>query len=250
MCAELPTWAAFEHRVCDALEAAGYAVEHDRLLAGSQVDVYAELVSPLHIHRLIVECKESSTPVSVKDVRQLSALVNAESTPEEPINGLLVAAAGFSRNAKKFGERAGIALMTLDQLESISFDPSPIAEHVRGWYENDELARCYVDLSCWINEDGHGTVYKPVEKFLDRHLASTKRAGVAVLGNFGSGKTSLCKHYAYLLAMRWLSRDGRSFLPIYINLRDLRDLLTIEDDLLAVLATIYGVHATKEGLVQ
>jgi len=105
-------------------------------------------------------------------------------------------------------------------------------------------------LSCQVTETGKGTVYKPVEKFFDQFFSSTKKPGIALLGNFGTGKTSLCKHYAYLLANRYFDKKSNYFLPIYVNLRDIYNFENIEDDLLTLLHTGYESPVTRKGWKQ
>ena len=105
-------------------------------------------------------------------------------------------------------------------------------------------------MSCQVTETGKGTVYKPVEKFFDQFFSSTKKPGIALLGNFGTGKTSLCKHYAYLLANRYFDKKSNYFLPIYVNLRDIYNFENIEDDLLTLLHTGYESPVTRKGWKQ
>ena len=228
-CKEKP-WQEFEYKAKRGLETLGYKVSRDVEIAGSQIDLYAELKQPLNIHRIIVECKDLNTKISVKTVRELSALVSAISKPNFNVSGLIVSKNGFSKEAKSFAYAAGIWLMTLNDLFNLSFDANPIIEATIQEFESDELASTYVNLTCSVSEIGSGTIYKPVEKFLDKFFAETKRSGVAVLGNFGTGKTSLCRHYAYLLAKRWHERKNASFaLPLYINLRDVQGLDSLDE---------------------
>src|SRR5262249_39774015 len=158
---------------------------------GNQIDLYAELTSELHVHRLVVECKDISEEVGIEQVRQLHTRVDSVTSKSQPVQGLLVSRSGFTRTAKALAGSLNIQLLELKDLERLSFDPFSVASYVLNSFERDELKQVYVDLSCQVNEGGSGTIYKPVEKFLDMFLSSTKRLGVAVLGNFGSGKSSL-----------------------------------------------------------
>jgi predicted RecB family endonuclease len=240
-------WSEFELTTKLGLEAIGYNVTRDVLLAGSQVDLYAERPHQLDVHRILVECKDHKGEISVEAVRQFAALVNACSTQARPVNGLMVSREGFTKQARAFAQEVNLSLLTLDGLLKLSFDPAPILSYITQSFERDDLQRVYVDLSCQAAETGKPTVYKPVEKFIDTFFATTKRPGIALLGNFGSGKTSLCKHYAYLLAKRWPTKGGEPFLPLYVDLRELQNLLDLETDLLRLLQRVYGATVTQQG---
>lgn len=243
-------WSQFELNVKQALEAIGYTITRNQLICGSQVDLYGELQGELFIHRQIIECKSSDREVGVEEVRQLSALIDTVSTKACPISGLLVSKVGFTKTAKAFAQQAGISLLTLSELSARSFDPTPIVDQTIAWFESNDLGKSYVDLSCQVREDVGGTIYKPVERFLDEFFATTKRPGVALLGNFGTGKTSLCRHYAYLLAQRWRNGVSRHYLPVYLNLRDCKNMASLEGEIFEALSSSYVVRVTEKGVRQ
>jgi hypothetical protein len=86
---QLPQWSDFELITKIGLESLGYTVVKDILLAGSQIDLYAELKQDLFVHRAIVECKDHSEEVGVETARQLFALVEAVSSKALPTRGLI-----------------------------------------------------------------------------------------------------------------------------------------------------------------
>lgn len=241
-------WAQFEADVRTALEAAGFNVEADVLLAGCQVDLYAERKRDLFTDRLVVECKAEAKTIGVEQIRGFSGMVQTISSNEKTVCGLFVANSGFTRFARAFARDAGIQARTLSELITISFDAGRVISNTIAWFKESGLDTGYVPLSCQVDEFGAGTIYKPVERFLDEFFSSTMKHGVAVLGNFGTGKTSLCRHYAYLLAQRWNDPKERSFLPIYVDLRDIRSLLDLEESLLRTLEDSYETRATRSGL--
>lgn len=244
-----PHWLEFEWITKIGLEAIGYEVDKDVLIAGSQVDLYAEKSQPLLKHRLVVECKDYKKPIGVEQIRNFSALINAVDTKEKPISGLFVAKCGFTNTARAFAKDVDLELLSLSDLFKYSFDPSEVSSYIIENYQKNDLSDKYIDLSCQVTETRGSTIYKPVEKFFDDYFKETKRPGIALLGNFGSGKTSLSLHYAYLLAERWeAQRELPLFLPIYINLRDFRDFLSLEENLYDLLRNVYKASLTTEGL--
>ncbi len=230
-----------------ALEAIGYKTQENVFLAGQIIDIYAEATNPLYIHRMIVDCQNEEKEVDLVSISKFSSVIDTISTKSKPVSGMIVSHVGFFHDSIKFAKRANIKLVTLDELLAQSFDPSKIIEHIIDSYDQDELQKVYIELSCQVSETTPGTIYKPVEKFLDSFFSNTTRLGVAVLGNFGSGKTSLCKHYSYLLARKWSDHKSNAFLPIYVSLRDLENFNNLLVDILLILQSAYQARITESG---
>lgn len=210
----------FEKQVALALENLGYNVERNCLLAGSQIDLVATRPLELEDRIYIVECKYYFDTISVKQVREFSALINSIKSNIPTCAGLFIAEKSFSKEAKEFASSVGIILKTLKDVTEASFDTDLVAQMAIDDFNEIDASRIYVDLSCQTGEHSEGTIYKPVEKFLDSFLPTTQYDGCAILGNFGSGKTSLSFSYAAKHASNWLRGDHR-FLPVTIRLRDM-----------------------------
>jgi len=67
-----------ERRVADSLSRDGSVEgEHDIELAGNQIDVYVELVTPgRFLHRIIVESKDWASPVGIDVVNEFATKGN------------------------------------------------------------------------------------------------------------------------------------------------------------------------------
>ena len=71
------------------------------------------------------------------------------------------------------------------------------------------------------------------KNFLTNFLPNTQRPGCAILGDFGSGKTSLSYSYAAKLAREWVRKPASGFLPIAIKLRYLNDFSNFKSQILS-----------------
>jgi len=232
-----------------ALEAIGYKVNKDLLIKGNQIDLFVEKNEPLTTNRFIVECKDYNSNISIDKLRSFSQVLASISTKEKPVLGLFVTNRGYTKEAKVFAESLNITLLTLKELLDLSFNVTHVIERIIEKFETDELSGKYIALSCQTAEYSSGTIYKPVEKFIDNFLFNTKRAGAIVLGNFGTGKTSFAKHYSYTLAQRFIQKNKQfKALPIYINLRDVNNLYSLEATLLQTLNNLYNANASMVGL--
>ena len=241
-----PSWNKFESDTKTALEAMGYSVRCDLVLQGNQVDLFAERGEHFTTQRILVECKDFAQHVGVEHVRSLYARLDSVSTRAEPVSGMLVSRTGFTADAQTYAWSVNIALLTLKQLLEVSFDPAPILTRIVTSFERSDLRQHYIDLNCQVTETGGSSIYKPAEQFFDRFLNETKRPGLALLGNFGTGKTSLCKHYSYILASRFANGTGCLF-PIYVDLKDLSTFSDLERDLLKYIRGTYSTDATEKG---
>jgi WD40 repeat protein len=98
----------------------------------------------------------------------------------------------------------------------------------------------YVPLACvkrYTDEQGqfHRIEFDSLEKYVDDWRVEQGRNHVSILGEFGTGKTWFCYHYAYQQLQRYLANPAHERLPILVPLRDyahsgIRELIT---DLLA-----------------
>ncbi|NIM06159.1 MAG: hypothetical protein GTN65_11230 [Armatimonadetes bacterium] len=103
----------FERRVADAYREMGaWKVEHNVRLAGNQIDVYVELVTPVRLlHRIAVEAKDWSSTVGIDIVNDFAKIVNLLRGERLIDDGVIVSAVGFSREARDAASTYGIQLL-------------------------------------------------------------------------------------------------------------------------------------------
>ena len=102
-----------ERRVAQAYRDLGARpVEHDVELAGHQIDVYVELeTADRSLHRMAVEAKDYTNPVGIKIVSDYSSVVDRLRRKGLIDEGVIVSAAGFSKQARNAAEGEDIRLM-------------------------------------------------------------------------------------------------------------------------------------------
>jgi hypothetical protein len=223
-------------------------VEHNADRLHSQIDLVASREAGFFTETLFVEVKHTDGEVGIGDVRQLHSTVVAASTHATPVRGVLVTNGQFTKNARAFATDCGIAAETLHGLVSKTFDVVPLIHKNIERFVVEGVGNSYIDLSCKARDVGTSTIYKPVEPFLDTFLSTTKKPGVVLFGNFGTGKTTLCQHYAHLLSTRWLDGHRDVPIPIYLRLRDVQSFSDIDEVLLSTISHDYEVDVTRSGL--
>ena len=96
-------------------------VEHNKELAGNQIDVYVEIEGPDHsLHRIAVETKDLTRTVGlgvVNDFAIVTLLLQSKRLIHE---GVIVGTAGFSKEARNAADSHGIRLLEVSELDHLA----------------------------------------------------------------------------------------------------------------------------------
>lgn len=186
-----------------------------------------------------VVCKEGT--VKRGDVEAMIAEVKTQDLG----GGVLVTHTRVSPAAQeRAAETEGaVRAFTLDAFYRELIDFEPYVRALVADYEDDELYTYYVDLGC---RSGDGSVYKPMDDYVDAWLDDPARNHISVLGDYGTGKTSFCRQYAAKLGRRWLADPDRSRIPILISLRDYAEAMNLQQLITDFLVNRYGIQAGYE----
>ncbi|WP_030180966.1 SIR2 family protein [Streptomyces violaceorubidus] len=118
-------------------------------------------------------------------------------------------------------------------------------------YEEEGIDKLWVELACEVPQyDRMRSVplstdsFDDVEAFLDVWIDTPGRNHISILGDFGTGKTWLSRHYAARLARRYLEDCEHNRVPILISLRDRShgDSVNIKELITDTLVNAYGMH--------
>jgi RNA polymerase sigma factor (sigma-70 family) len=235
----------FEEGVQGVLRLLGYTVEHDVTVAGCQIDLMATLHAGVISHRLIVDCKDYDRPVGNDEVKEFAGIVAVARNQAVVDKGLMVARSGFTRHAKELAERSGIEAVAFEVLQNQLIDFRPYLERVVTDYESSDVAPWFIDLSYAETEDyasgDIGIVNRPLEDAVNRVLLAQDRSRLALLGNFGTGKSTWCRKYARDLAKTALAK-GTGRIPVVVTLSDYDAKLEIQQLIINTLQFEYGVR--------
>lgn len=100
--------------------------------------------------------------------------------------------------------------------------------------DKSNINRLYIDIGCYkLTTDEHGNIigrdsYKIMDEYIDEWLNERGKMHISVLGEFGSGKTWFCRHYALLQLKRFKRNPTKERLPILITLRDFNKSLSVK----------------------
>jgi hypothetical protein len=140
---------------------------------------------------------------------------------------------------EKAAAAPGVKILSLPDFYRVMLGLDSYLERMLEEYEETDVNRYWVDLAGQVPQfDGKRSIrvgsdgFDSVEEFLDAWLDTPGKNHISILGDFGTGKSWLCQHYAARLARKYLADCEHNRVPIVISLKDyprvpnLRELIT------------------------
>lgn len=160
--------------------------------------------------------------------------------------GWLVAVRRISQAARDLvnkPEFQGLYCYTFDELLDEAADFTGYLDWLESEIKRQGIDRMYVPLACTkedfdpitkqkIGESNYDQRNGWVDGYIDRWLDDTSKEHISILGEFGTGKTWLVLHYAWLALQRYRDAKARGIerprLPLVIPLRDYAKAVSVE----------------------
>ena len=225
----------FEMGVEQILQLRGYKVIRNNLINGTQVDLLATKNDPLDNVSFAVECADREGSIGIDLVKEKSAILLSLKGEEFIYRLMFVSKNGFTAEAKAFAKaNPNLLLLTMTELENLLVNLLPYVnsflhnyEHSLGMFKDANLINNYVELSA---RDEKKSLILSIDHFLRDWLKSESNNLLFLLGDYGSGKTSFCRHFVYkLLKEKYIQRLDTKYTPILMNLRDVRGKLELKN---------------------
>lgn len=220
------------------------------LIKGYEIDVHAVFRrGPLRF-TLIIECKEydPSKAVSDLDMRSFVAKLLAAREAGLADKGVFVTTSTYAKTALATADQHGIQCLTLADLSNQLVDFQPYLGDVTAAFERTDLSKWYIPQTVSELEDYDSLTASGREQalhpdalnYIDQLFSQRHDHRLALLGNFGTGKTSFCLKYRDLLARRALV-DASARIPILVDLRDFRSGVDIHQAVTNTLQRVPGL---------
>lgn len=88
----------------------------------------------------------------------------------------------------------------------------------------ESIQQLYIDLGCYQEDITKDPVitekHSSLDNFIDKWLREPGKTHISLLGDFGTGKTWFCRHYAYRQLNNYLNDPIKERLPLLITLRE------------------------------
>jgi hypothetical protein len=229
------SWEQFEERVKYIysvllnLKGEKVSVSRDVKLKGrsriNQFDVYYEFSRAGVNHRVGIECKDRSRPLSKNDVRAFYGAVF--DTPG--LQGVMVSAKGYQSGAKKFADQYGIIALTMEELPGIGSLLATRLENVTCptrdnvgepfWsiYEIDEGGEAKGNLFGKYIDGQQGALLFFSKKLCEEFLAHQTVVVQARHGVFGLTQANLC---GFIVTADWFA--AKFYLALEVKPSSLR----------------------------
>ena len=229
----------FRRRVGRLFELLGFEV---RLLPGVE-DLHAVEAGGLFARSFLVRASHRATPVDRPAVEALGAAVEAARPVMGPrVRGIFVTTVGYARLAVAWALEAEVEVLTLSELEQSLVDMRAYVRRLLEEGERDPALACFVEPGL-LHEQR--TVAVPALAALERWLHEPAANQLTLLGDFGTGKTTLLRHLCRTLARRYedevVAGGARGRVPLYIDLRAYTQAISLRQIVLDLLDR-NGVH--------
>jgi hypothetical protein len=229
----------FEDAVADIYRLLGAEVIQNIQICNKKVDILATFKVPgsSDVHRVLVECKdEARVRAQNQRVLEFKGLLDNARKSGEANSAEIITRVAWGDAAKGAALQSSISLFTFQQKISRLIDFSDYLRDIVRRFEVEDptrpgeppLGKYYVDLSAERPTNGQTAPIPVIDEYIRAWLAANRRRHVAVLGEFGTGKSSFCLKLAYDLAQACLAEPGKARVPILLSLREFTKTLNIE----------------------
>ena len=168
--------------------------------------------------RLLIRCIAGE--ITTEDVRQLDGTLSRK-IPE----GWLISDKRVSNEARKRAAQDD-AIQVFNLSEFLQQKVwGPYIDALTSLVRRDRVPDLYVDLACYklgAQEEGKEPskdLHSSLDSYIDNWLNERGKMHISLLGEFGTGKTWFCRHYAYRQLQRYLNDPANERLPLLITLR-------------------------------
>jgi hypothetical protein len=227
----------FEDDVAELYRLQGAEVVQNIEICNKKVDILVTFSYPVR-HRVIVECKNEGKAVDANQrVMQFHGLLTSARKAGEAESAEIITRVPWGDAAKGYANREGIRLLTYaEKIASLIDFTRYLKDLISRFDERDPsrpseppLGRYYVDLSAVRFIKGEEETIKVIDTYIHQWLHKNDRQQhLAIFGEYGAGKSTLCQKLARDLASSFLKDPNSSRIPILLNLREFIGKLDIE----------------------
>ncbi|RZB32887.1 MAG: hypothetical protein AEth_00233 [Candidatus Argoarchaeum ethanivorans] len=191
------------------------------------VDMVATLELGTVKQRVLVRCIGGE--ITSKDVDSLDKVLDRK-TPQ----GWLISDKRVSNGARNrvAGDDAFRIFNLSDFLRQMVW--GPYFDALKALVEKSQIPSLYVDFGCYKQiMDASGNIideekYPSLDEYIDNWLTERGKMHISLLGEFGTGKTWFCRHYAYRRLESYLKDPVNERLPVLITLRSFAKAMTAQ----------------------
>ncbi len=221
----------------------GFKVDEDHpITAKANVIICEQTVRGGPIARLYVQCLDQRKRVSAAVCRQFVA--DLKSIPEDKgiTGGVLVTRIAPTPGIRNTVNSPKCRILGFSELFDELLNVNAILSSYSAWYERQEIYLSYLPLRCTRRGEEFSTesVKPDLVRDIYQWLNNSDQLFV-ILGDFGTGKTTIAQRLKYELANKYLTGTS-ALVPIYIPLRNYESVGSLEKFVEAQLQNELDIH--------
>ena len=209
------------------MQAIRYEVSEPQKRNDNTVDMIAVLEQGALKQRVLVRCVDGE--IVTDDVDELDKALDRKTPQGWLISDKRVSDLARTQAAK---DEAFHVFNLSDFLRQMVW--GPYFNALTALVERDHIPALYIDLACFrqeMDETGKETRrdrHTSLDEYIDNWLKERGKQHISLLGEFGTGKTWFCRHYAYRQLERYLQDPANERLPLLITLRAFAKAMTAQ----------------------
>jgi len=236
----------FQRKVAGIYSSLGLQTVTDVEIAGQTIDICATIVQAGSKMQLAIKCMCTEEPIDREPIQEfIGTLSMVRRAGNVTIHkGVIISATDFTPRAKGLAAQMDIDLITYDDLVTHMLDFHPYLRLLIEQFSSSGVSHYLLESPCRVGEVEHESAVE----YIDHVIHNLGHPYVAVLGDFGIGKTTLCRKLAYDLAKRCMANRVNSRIPIFISLKEYKTSLKIQETIIQTLANRFGLQIGVEAL--
>jgi len=187
--------------------------------------LYGSFSQGFHNYNFIIYCDEgvSKRTISKREQRKVyRKLSDVEIKTQNTNNNSITEIYYILENGDFENDECGLICMTEDEFLNQLIDFHPYLERLVNSFENDTLPfsteKKRFTLSQTFVAPNYNDGQQNLESYIDNWLDEDSKRHLAILGDYGMGKTSFMKYYAHKLAKNILEGKIVKRFPVFISL--------------------------------
>lgn len=234
----------FKTKVAQFYNAQGFNTQLDLSVGGGeQLDISARVAIGGSILHFGIQCILKDGIVEAEDVRKIfTTIALARTSPLALHKCIIVSNGTFSVDAKEIAQRSDIDLIRFQDLASQAVNFQTYLQQIVHDFESLDYVSFLVESPYTTDENATTVVINSVFDYVRTEISEGRAANIALLGNFGMGKTVFCRRMASYLAKKHMENPIQNRIPVYVDLRNHKAGTRIEETIISTLQLRFGVN--------
>jgi len=190
---------------------------------------------PFTFNNIVDVNSDKESMVSKEKINELIIKFQAARESGKADKGVFISKSEFTSEAKSIADLHNLTCIKIDELynQLVCFDD--FLESSLNSFDNSPLSKFYInqrgseveDYFALTPSEKEEYLHYPLTEYISELFFEKDERQIAVLGNFGTGKTSLCHKLTNKLLLQY-KKDPKNRIPILISLKDYRAGIDIE----------------------